>query len=390
LSAPSVQRRLVSKGDLPGSDGGLFNPGAVLDGSTILLIARREVDLRATMDVQAERIRIDADTFAVLEHGTLTKASHLAGCRIEDFRCIRFEGKLLAVHSLVTGRRIKPVISRITDGRLEPFDALDLPIDIAPVEKNWVLFERGGQLHCLYKLDPLTIFVRAGRGTWELLKEEENGWADEFPCIVSNSANPIPFAGGHLGFWHTILGTRYVQGAFLLGPDLTITRRTGILLDGAEVRDGFKPGVLYVSALVAHRDRVLAIYGEADTHTSVAVFAATTLAEELRRSPFRPVDAFRISYDGRAPSPFVRAMWTVRSFCASRPGSRVRLYVDDPRLQAIASLFKIPNLAIRGERRRPVCHYRLAEDDPASWAGMLGISDQTPDPLSGYWATPAT
>src|SRR5262249_944276 len=161
------------------SAGGVFNPGAVLDGSTILLVARREVDEHST-DVQAELIRIDVDTRAVLEHRTLFKGPHLAGQRIEDFRCIRFDGMLLVVHSVVTTPGgIKPVISRVTDTGLEPFDSLDLPTNLAPVEKNWVLFVHGGRLHCLYKLDPLTIFVRTAPGTWDLVKEEENGWSDE-------------------------------------------------------------------------------------------------------------------------------------------------------------------------------------------------------------------
>jgi predicted GH43/DUF377 family glycosyl hydrolase len=383
VSITSDHRRLVSRGDLPESDGGVFNPGAVLDGSTIVLVARREVGNHSAADVQAEHIRIDADTFAMLEHRTLQKGPHLAGRRIEDFRCIRFDGVLLAVHTVVEGhRRIKPVISRVTDTGLEPFDRLDLPIDLTPVEKNWVLFVQAGQLHCLYKLDPLTIFVRTAQGRWDLVKEEENGWADEFPSTLSNSANLIPFAGGHLGFWHTIIGARYVQGAVLLGPDLEITQRTGMLLDGARVREGFKAGVLYVSALIARGDRVLAIYGEGDSHTSVATFRASDLEAELRRNPFRPVEAVRIRYEGRAPSPFVRAMWAVRSFCASRSAFRVRLYVRDSRLRAMASVFKIPNLAVREQRPGLRYDYRLTEDAVAPPAAILNVPDEAPRAFS--------
>jgi len=356
----------------------VFNPGAVLDGSTILLVARREVDEHSS-DVQAELIRIDADTLAVLEHRTLAKRAHLAGRRIEDFRCIRFDGMLLAVHSVVTSpRRIKPVISRVTDTGLEPFDSLDLPTDLTPVEKNWVLFVHGGRLHCLYKLDPLTIFVRTAPETWNLVKEEENGWADELSNTLSNSVNPIPFAGGYLGFWHTIIGSRYVQGAFLLGPDLGILQRTGILLDGVRVREGFKVGVLYVSALIARGNEVLAIYGEGDSHTSVAVFTASDLAEELRRSPFQPVEAIRIRYDGRTPSAFVRTMWAVRSFCSSRRKFQVRLYVTHRRLGALAHTFKVSNLAVREQRPGLRYDYRLGEDVAATAARILNVADETP------------
>ena len=380
-SVPSVHRRLLSRGDLPGSEGGVFNPGAVLDGSTIVLVARREVDPNGAADVEAELVRLDVDTLAVLEHRTLVKGPHVAGRRIEDFRCIQFDGMLLAVHSLVLSDRcIKPVISRVTETGLEPFDAFDLPIDLAPVEKNWVLFAHDGRLHCLYKLDPLTIFARTGRGTWELVKEEENGWADELPRTLSNSVNPIPFAGGYLGFWHTILGSRYVQGALLLGPDLEIAQRTDILLDGDRVKEGFKPGVLYVSALIPHRDTVLAIYGEGDWHTSVAAFDASALAAELARNPFHPLGAIRIRYDGRALGPFVRAMWAVRSFCASRPGATVRLYVTELRFRAIATTFKVPNLAVREQTRWVRYDYRLAEDTAPSAPAILDVADDFPRP----------
>ena len=379
MSITADHRRVVSRGDLPESDGGIFNPGAVLDGSTIVLVARREVGSHSTTDAQAEHIRVDADTFALLEHRTLEKGPHLAERRIEDFRCIRFDGMLLAVHTVVEGAwRIKPVISRVTDTGLEPFDPLDLPIDIAPVEKNWVLFVHAGRLHCLYKLDPLTIFVRTRQGRWDLVKQEENGWADEFPGTLSNSANLIPFAGGHLGFWHTIIDARYVQGAVLLGADLEITQRTGVLLDGARVRDGFKAGVLYVSALIARGDQVLVIYGEGDSHTSVATFHASDLADELRRNPFRPVEAVRIQYDGLAPSPFVRAMWAVRSFCASRSALRVRLYVTEPRLRAMAGVFKIPNLTVRQQTPGMRYDYRLDEGMVTSAVRILNVADETP------------
>jgi hypothetical protein len=144
------------------------------------------------------------------------------------------------------------------------------------------------------------------------------------------------------------------------------------------VRDGFKAGVLYVSALIARGDQVLAIYGEGDSHTSVATFDASDLADELRRNPFRPVEAVRIRYEGRAPSPFVRAMWAIRSFCESRSALRVRLYVTEPRLRAMASVFKIPNLAVRQQAPGLRYDYRLDESGVASTARILNVADETP------------
>ena len=64
-------RRILSRGDLPGSDGGIYNPGAVLTGEGIVLLARREIDYRFTPIVHAERIVVDPDTLDVVAHRTL-------------------------------------------------------------------------------------------------------------------------------------------------------------------------------------------------------------------------------------------------------------------------------------------------------------------------------
>jgi hypothetical protein len=310
------------------------------------------VDYRFTTNVHAEGVLVDPETLAVVGHRTLSKGSHLADRRIEDFRCFVFDGMLLVVHSLVGPHRIKPVISRVVGDCLHPFDDFDLPIEIGPIEKNWVLFERGGTLHCLYKLDPLTVFVRTEGRPWQLVKEEESGWAEELAQTPSNSTNLIPFEGGYLGFWHAVLGARYVQGAFFLGADLDIKYRTGILLDGADIREGYKPGVLYVSAIVRHRGRILAFFGEADTHTSVAVFDGAELWNELVQSPCRMVDAVRIRYDGANTGDLFRAMRVLQRFSEQRGDPRIRLYVRDLRVRPVIELFKIPNLVVCAQGRR--------------------------------------
>jgi hypothetical protein len=259
------------------------------------------------------------------------------------------------------------MISRMFDDALQRFDDLDLPMTIRPVEKNWVLFEHDDALHCLYGLDPLRIFRRAGDGTWSLVVDADNGWAAGLERTLSNSTNLIPFDDGYLGFWHTIVCDRYVQGAFLLGHDLSIQSRTGVLLDGAWVRDGFKPGVLYVSALVEDAGRVLAFYGEGDAHTGVALFDRAELAQELRRSPFVSQAALRIRFDGRTLAAAFRAVQAVRTL-AEGPGSRpVRLLVSEPALR--------PTVA------------RLLPSGVVADAGAVGPHDGAIDPETGvlHW-----
>jgi hypothetical protein len=262
---------------------------------------RREIDYRFTSIAHVERVLLDAATLQPRAHNTLVRRGFPVDARVEDCRSLRFRGQTLCVHTLVHGGVIRPVLSRVTDREIVYTGPISLPTETTRIEKNWVLFDHGGELHCLYRLDPLTIFARGRNGTWRLVKRVDNGWSASFAGMLSNSANLVPFAGGHLGFWHSIVDGRYVQGAMLLDENLDIACATGALLDGHDAVRGYKPGVLYVSALVVHAGRVLAFYGEGDAHSGVATFDAAELEAELRRRPFVPAS--------RSPSGWNRPRW---------------------------------------------------------------------------------
>jgi hypothetical protein len=347
VTVPFELRRIVARGDLPGSDGGVFNPGAVLRGERIHLLCRREIDHRSTPYVHAEEIVVDAATLAVVDHRTLVQRGYADGARLEDYRTLDYAGEALAVHTVVTADGIRPRLSRIVGDFLEPVDPMALPLPLAGIEKNWVLFEHAGALHCLYQLDPLTILVRGTFAGWSVVVREDNGWADDWQKPLSNSANLVPFAGGYLGFWHTIVGGRYVQGALLLGADLRLRGRTGVLLDGASVTAGHRPGALYVSSLVVHAGRVLAFYGEGDAHTSVAIFDAAALAAELAREPFVPLRGFSVALRAASIGEFWRKMARVEALARERAAERLWLHLDDPRFEPMVRVFGIRNLALR-------------------------------------------
>jgi hypothetical protein len=347
VTIPFELRRIVTRGDLPGSDGGVYNPGAVLRGGRIHLVCRREIDYRFTPFVHAEEIVVDAPTLAVVDHRTLVRRGYADGARLEDFRTLDYAGEALAIHTVVTGDGIRPRLSRIVGDFLEPVDPMALPLPLANVEKNWVLFEHAGALHCLYRLDPLTILVRGTFGGWSVVVREDNGWADAWRGPLSNSANLVPFLDGYLGFWHTIVDERYVQGALLLGADLRLRGRTGVLLDGGWVTGGQRPGALYVSSLVHHAGRVLAFFGEGDAHTSVAIFDAAALAAELARESFVPVRGCSVALSAASVGEFWRKMAIVDALARERAGERLWLHVDDPRLDPMVRVFGIRNLALR-------------------------------------------
>ena len=114
MSVHAVRRRLISRGDLPGSNGGIYNPGALVSGDRVFLLCRREVDYRFRNElVFPELVILDRDSLDIVDHRTLHKVGFAHDTRVEDFRCIEFDGMRLAVHSAVTAARIKPVISRM-------------------------------------------------------------------------------------------------------------------------------------------------------------------------------------------------------------------------------------------------------------------------------------
>lgn len=340
------RRRLLSRGDLPGSDGGLYNPGAWLDGDRLALVVRREIDYRFTPIVHAERVMLDAFTLAVGGHETLVRCGYPDGARVEDCRPMRFRGETLCVHTLVHGGAIHPVLARIAGRDIVYEGPIALPIDTTPIEKNWVLFEHGGELHCLYRLDPLTIFARGRGGDWRLVKRVDNGWGATFDGMLSNSANLVPFAGGHLGFWHSIVDGRYVQGALLLDANLDLACATDVLLDGRDAAPGHKRGVLYVSALVVHGGRVLAFYGEGDAHTGVAAFDAAALEAELRRQPFVPREPVDVHLAPASMGELYRAMIDLdeRARVDPRP---LRVHVPHRGLHEVVRRFGVRGVVVR-------------------------------------------
>ena len=150
----STRHRLIARGDLPGSDGGVYNPGALMTDEGIVLLARREIDYRFTPIVHAERIVLDPDSLALRSHRTLVRRGYPDGARIEDFRLMRHAGEILAVHTLVHGGRIRPMLSRLTERHIEPAGSLIMPFEVEPIEKNWVLFEHeGGGTHSAIFVD---------------------------------------------------------------------------------------------------------------------------------------------------------------------------------------------------------------------------------------------
>jgi hypothetical protein len=177
------------------------------------------------------------------------------------------------VHTLVHGGVIRPVLSRVTDREIVYAGPISLPTETTRIEKNWVLFDHGGELHCLYRLDPLTIFARGRDGAWRLVKRVDNGWGRVVRRHAQQLGEPRAVRRGQprLLAQHRRRSLRAGRDASRREPRHSRARPACCSTDTTRC-GGYKPGVLYVSALVVHEGRVLAFYGEGDAHSGVASF----------------------------------------------------------------------------------------------------------------------
>lgn len=283
--SPVTFRRLLTRGDLPDSDGGLYNPSVVAgaDGRLRVLV-RREADY--TWERPSFPTFVDIETLA---HETLHPEG-FDGSRIEDCRIFSWHGMLLASHVDYVcqhRRAVYPVrqrLSVVNGDRLQRWDDWLLPVPMQRVEKNWVLASNGDDLFCVYSLDPLIVCRRADHG-WELLHRDETGLTKAFGKELHNSIHLVPFDNGYLGLWHFIkAGTRstYVTGAYWLDAELKLGKTSSVLLDGSWVQqDVYKPGVCYVSSAVIAGETLYLFYGEGDAHTGVVTLPITDLRRAL-------------------------------------------------------------------------------------------------------------
>ena len=267
--------------------GGLYNPGAWRlrpDAPTQVLLRREAAYpfLKRPSLVPLYWCESPGILGTVLQETTII--GHHADARLEDFRPILFQDQVIVAHTSARDDQIKPVLSLFDpEARtLTRWDDFHLPIRLAPVEKNWVLATDGDTLYTVYALDPFTVFFFDTGHVWRRARlPYRTDWNAAVGKPPRNSCNLLPFAGGYLGWWHLIFDRWYVQGAYWVDWEFSDLRRTGILFDGQDVTDGFKPGVLYLSSQVDRGDRLELWFGEGDAFTSVATVEKREIAERL-------------------------------------------------------------------------------------------------------------
>lgn len=287
------KRRLLTRGDLPSSDGGIYNPGAWIDplDGQVHCVFRVETDYSFQPSViQPCSFKVGAEAGRWTEHLRLPLGFD-PETRFEDLRPFVFGQQLLVAGvrwkpSDRWGYPIKPVLAEWGyPDQMALVDEWILPTPYRPIEKNWVLLDAGGELYTVYSLSPLVIFRRDAEGHWVNHVDDPNDWQAELGgAFVKNSTHLLPFRGGYLGWWHILRERTYLTGAYWLDQGLHLIAKTGVIFDGSEVvpaPDIYKPGVLYISSQVFVGDDVLVFYGEGDSHSGVATIRQDDLAREL-------------------------------------------------------------------------------------------------------------
>lgn len=270
--------RLLSRGEIDGSNGGLYNPGWAHNGQ---LLVRREVDY--TWEQPSYPTMVDLETKIAK---TLTPVGFPEKARLEDCRIFKWRDHTLVSHVEYVrgpGATVYQRLSKIEDWNLVAWDRWEqIPTPRMNVEKNWVLASDGDDLFCVYSLDPLIVWRRVRQGIWKLVQHYQTGLTRSFGKPLHNSTHLVPFDGGYLGFWHYILDRSYVTGAYWLNTDWQLLKRTPILIDGSWVQDDvFKRGVVYVSHAEVLKEHVRLYYGEGDAHCGVATLATFDLRRLL-------------------------------------------------------------------------------------------------------------
>ena len=293
--------RFAGPREVDGSDGGLYNPGAWYDhDGELWTLLRREPVARCGDEVRSPILTHWPFGFRALRD--VPFVGRLVD-RQEDCRPFLYRGETLVVHtevpngvlsSSVRSAGIQPRMSRLVWEHdevddtccLRAADQLALPRLLDPVEKNWVLLTRHDDLYLVYSLDPLVIYRRLVPGQWHLAVYQETDWTRRTGKPPRNSTHLLPFDGGWLGWWHLIFDGSYVTGAYWLDEKLTLQARTGILFDGQDVREGYKPGVLYLSSYVREdADHLRLFWGEADTWSSSQVVEVQWVRDRLTGGP---------------------------------------------------------------------------------------------------------
>ncbi len=293
LARSGSLRRLAGRGSF-GFTSGLLNPGASRWRGRTILLARGERSSWAAQQTD-EVTFINSARPVLLEPApdatakfrarelTLSGGDPAAWCnsRVEDFRLFRFREDLFSNCALTSvagghpqeGRalQLETLTTRVGLARLDPdggtLDFLGTPRLDRPtgrVEKNWAMFEAGGELHLIYSFAPYRL-LRAAR--WPELdfttvrESEIRPPPNVLPAVLRNSINPVEYDERH--FLHVVHAVFPVKRYFFWAVLIDKATLLPAMVSAGPLVGGWPSApasIIYVTAVVPGADEI-EIYG---------------------------------------------------------------------------------------------------------------------------------
>lgn len=265
---------IAKAGELPNSDGGVFNPdGIILPNGDLSVVLRKEKNL----DAYTKKYTHSTAIAHFIKNGKHEEKIFVDRIRTEDFR---FSDAKYGYNS-ISYTCVEKDRTYIAKGGVEVI----LPIIPNKIEKNW-MFYRG---FCIYSLSPYKLyFYSTDTKRWQHIhtKQYDFDWFHKGHQIC-NSTNPINIVQYLLMFFHSKENGVYFQGAVLLHP-LTMeimyaTKNSIHIMDNPK---GLHDGLVYVSGSVYLKDSntVRVYFGEADWNACQVDFDKDELVNAIKNN----------------------------------------------------------------------------------------------------------
>lgn len=275
---------LAKAGELPNSDGGVFNPDGIIYKGELLTIARKEKNL-------------DAYKKTYTNNSAMPHMIGIGECfmrepnvRVEDFRLFNFRNRVYCNHTYIEKKSTCMAVSTLDtySTLLVETSGVSLPIKLKDVEKNWMFFEHDFNLHCVYSLSPYLLYSLESNGHY--VDKEVNQYPFDWfhkGQQISNSTNPIDIGEFYLMFFHSKEKSVYFHGAILIDKvTLEIKHATKNSIHIMDNAKGLQDGLVYVSGSVyLEREHIVRVYfGEADWNAWQIDFNKGELVEAIINS----------------------------------------------------------------------------------------------------------
>ncbi len=285
---PLCRRTLYRRGELPNSEGGVFNPDAIHHNGELVTVFRKEAGIEKSMYV---------GTSAAPHYESKGQSNELslvnveANKRLEDFRLFHHNEQLMCNHTICDKVNTSDIdskcgISFISNEYLSFHSTPNLPIPLQKVEKNWVFFSEGITLYCIYSLNPYKLFYSHDMRTWKPVEVEQAPfkWIDK--SYISNSTNPILIGDHYLIWFHSKESGAYHHGAALINRHTKLIEyATPKAIEIQSGSEGLAKKITYVSGCVHFPDTdiIRVLVGEGDAHAIYNDFNATKLIREIKK-----------------------------------------------------------------------------------------------------------